>query len=218
MAFLVYIIIIAIIIAIAYFSIFIRPQQKEKKKLRDLEISRINEMSISDLLWQNGLEQYCKTFVDNKIEKVKIALDLTDNDLVNMGISILGDRKKILVLLNERQTILEEDGKIDIQKIKKNSIGFLIGGIICLIFSFVPVVKYDMGLVFLLYFIFIPITIVSAKKIKASKTKELEASMIRLNVSLFISGIGITIAIINISKLAVTVGGILGILNYILKF
>jgi len=52
------------------------------------------------------LEEYCKLFEENKIDSIDIALKLKDNDLLNMGISILGDRIKIISILEKYQKAL----------------------------------------------------------------------------------------------------------------
>lgn len=104
----------------------IKANEERKLKINE-KIKSINEMSFKDLLEQNELKQYCEIFENNKIDNVKNALDLNDNDLLNIGISILGDRKKILSLIEAKRTALERGntllknvGKDEAKRINKN--------------------------------------------------------------------------------------------------
>jgi len=74
---------------------------KERKEQRENEIKKRKEKSIHDFLKENELEQYCEIFEKNQIETVGSAINLSDTDLLNIGVSILGDRKKILSLLKD---------------------------------------------------------------------------------------------------------------------
>jgi len=111
-----------------------RLQKKEEKikadEERKIEINEkmksINEMTIKDLLEQNDLKQYCEIFENNKIKNLQYAIDLNENDLLNIGISILGDRKKILSLIANRRLALESAknllnniGKNEVKRIDK---------------------------------------------------------------------------------------------------
>jgi hypothetical protein len=82
---------------------------RKKKKQRNIEISKIKDMHMSDLLRSNDLEEYCEIFAKNKIENIEMAIGLSESDLMNMGISILGDRRKLLSLFNEQETRLNAD-------------------------------------------------------------------------------------------------------------
>jgi TM2 domain-containing membrane protein YozV len=103
-------------------------QADEERKIKINEkIKSINEMAFKDLLEQNDLKQYCEIFESNKIENIKNALDLNDNDLMNIGISVLGDRKKILSLIENKRSVLERAnnllknvGKGESKRIDKN--------------------------------------------------------------------------------------------------
>jgi hypothetical protein len=104
----------------------IKSDQERKMKI-DEKIKSINEMAFRDLLEQNDLKQYCEIFENNKIENIKNALDLNDSDLINIGISILGDRKKILSLIEQKRsvlvranTLLKNVGKGEGKRIDKN--------------------------------------------------------------------------------------------------
>jgi len=61
----------------------------------------IEDMPLSNLLRENELDQYCEMFEKNNIENLVIAIELTDNDLKNMGVNILGDRIKLLKLFSD---------------------------------------------------------------------------------------------------------------------
>jgi TM2 domain-containing membrane protein YozV len=103
-------------------------QADEERKIKINEkIKSINEMAFKDLLEQNDLKQYCEIFENNKIENIKNAIDLNDNDLMNIGISVLGDRKKILSLIENKRSVLERAnnllknvGKGESKRIDKN--------------------------------------------------------------------------------------------------
>ena len=104
----------------------IQADQERKIKINE-KIKSINEMAFKDLLEQNDLKQYCEIFENNKIENIQNALDLNDNDLLNIGISVLGDRKKILSLIENKRSLLERAnnllknvGKGEIKRIDKN--------------------------------------------------------------------------------------------------
>ena len=96
----------------------VKADEERKIKINE-KIKSVNEMPFKDLLEQNDLKQYCEIFENNKIENVKNALDLNDNDLMNIGISILGDRKKILSLIENKRSALER-GKTLLKNVGKN--------------------------------------------------------------------------------------------------
>ena len=103
-----------------------KSEQERKIKINE-KIKSINEMAFKDLLEQNDLNQYCEIFENNKIENLNNALDLNDNDLINIGISVLGDRKKILSLIEQKRsvldranTLLKNVGKGEAKRIDKN--------------------------------------------------------------------------------------------------
>jgi len=84
----------------------IQADEERKIKIRE-KIKTINEMTFKDLLETNDLKQYCEIFENNKILNINDAINLNDNDLINIGISILGDRKKILLLIENKRSVLE---------------------------------------------------------------------------------------------------------------
>jgi hypothetical protein len=81
-------------------------EQERKYKLSE-KIKSINEMTFKDLLEQNDLIQYWEVFERNKIEKINDTLKLENADLIDIGISILGDRKKILSLIDSKRALLD---------------------------------------------------------------------------------------------------------------
>lgn len=63
--------------------------KKEFRKMAE------NESIVITILKMNGLGQYADLFRENKIDDLQIVASLTDDDLIKMGITVLGDRKKI---------------------------------------------------------------------------------------------------------------------------
>lgn len=112
-----------IAIVATFYFFYIVPQQKkrkleqEKENQRVVEVSKLKAMPLNNFLKQNGLEQYSELFEKNKIESIAMAVDLTDSDLLNMGISSFGDRKNILNLFAEKQSLLKEPVKAKPEKI-----------------------------------------------------------------------------------------------------
>ena len=49
-----------------------------------------------DILLENNLGEYINIFTENKLTEIEIIIGLTDSDLEKIGITTLGDRKKIL--------------------------------------------------------------------------------------------------------------------------
>jgi NADH pyrophosphatase NudC (nudix superfamily) len=99
-----YIIIFAIVVGLCFVIpvvVVIRIKKKEQKikAIAEAETAKLKQMPMNEFLKQNGFEQYCDIFKQNKIEKIFDALELSDADLVNIGISVLQDRKKLLSLL-----------------------------------------------------------------------------------------------------------------------
>ena len=114
---------------------------KQDKKSKILEkVKEINEMSLKDLLEQNEMGQYCEHFENNKVYTMDTALKLNDNDLINIGIPILGDRINILSLIEKKRSMLnradvllknlDRGEEIRINKVVFTWVGtFLFGGI-----------------------------------------------------------------------------------------
>ena len=99
---------IIIVLAIVIPIVLIR-QKKDKERFEQakINVAKLKETPLNEFLKQNGFEQYSNIFKENKIETVGNALDLTDADLLNIGISTLTDRKKILSVLAETLTSAE---------------------------------------------------------------------------------------------------------------
>jgi hypothetical protein len=90
---------------IPIYALGIRPPLKEKCRI--LRTSEIEAISMSDILRENNMEEYCEIFERNRIENVGIAISLSEADLENMGITVLGDRIKLIYILDEQRDILE---------------------------------------------------------------------------------------------------------------
>jgi SpoVK/Ycf46/Vps4 family AAA+-type ATPase len=102
-------------------TVIIRTISLEEKKRQQTKLS---ETPVTDLLKQNGLEQYCNIFETNKIENTNIAIELTDTDLINMGVAVLEDRIKLLKLFleeysaNINKLLKELNALIGLQQVK----------------------------------------------------------------------------------------------------
>jgi len=57
-----------------------------------------------DLLSKNDLHEYIDIFKKNKLTDLKIISELNETDLKNIGVKIMGDRKKMLNLLSAIRT------------------------------------------------------------------------------------------------------------------
>jgi tetratricopeptide (TPR) repeat protein len=94
-------------------------------------------MPMCNWLRANGMDEYCEVFERNKIENIGVAIDLSEMDLMDMGITF-GDRKKIISFLDKQRTILRYDktkNKTIANSINKFFIQLLIGGAIVLILA-----------------------------------------------------------------------------------
>jgi len=58
---------------------------------------------IKMMLSENNLNEYVDVFENNKLDTVEKLIELNENDLVNMGINIIGDRKVLLNIFKEKQ-------------------------------------------------------------------------------------------------------------------
>jgi hypothetical protein len=116
---------------------------------------------VTDILKQNGLEQYCEIFEQNKIDTAEVAKELTDSDYLGMGISILGDRKRLLSLFAKQEAAPEPQPQPQPGSYVNNQpftqvvaiptgTGPLVMGILGLFGSFIPIVKHIMWLLSLL--------------------------------------------------------------------
>jgi hypothetical protein len=57
--------------------------------------------NMRDLLKYNKLEEYIPIFEKNKLYDIQIIVNLTENDLEKLGITIMGDRKKFMKMFSE---------------------------------------------------------------------------------------------------------------------
>ena len=53
-----------------------------------------------DILSDNNLGEYINIFTQNRLTEISIITELTDSDLEKIGITIMGDRKKILKIFS----------------------------------------------------------------------------------------------------------------------
>jgi hypothetical protein len=53
---------------------------------------------LKNILVENGLGEYSDLFDKNKLDSIDILTDITETDYEKMGISVMGDRKKLLKL------------------------------------------------------------------------------------------------------------------------
>ena len=58
----------------------------------------MSEAEIKQKLIDNGLENYIKLFQDNHLFDEKVLYEMTNEDYISIGVTILGDRKKLLLL------------------------------------------------------------------------------------------------------------------------
>jgi len=52
--------------------------------------------SYKDILLENNLDKYIKTFEENNLTEYSVLSEINEKDLEKIGISIIGDRKKII--------------------------------------------------------------------------------------------------------------------------
>ena len=62
------------------------------------------ETKIIGLLKENGLENYLSIFEKNKLDNLEILSDLTEADFEKLGISVMGDRKRLVKLFSASAT------------------------------------------------------------------------------------------------------------------
>ncbi len=69
--------------------------------------------SLQDWLGALGLSDYAQAFLDNKVD-FEILPDLTGEDLVELGITAIGDRRRLLRAIGDLETVAQdEDSKSD---------------------------------------------------------------------------------------------------------
>jgi hypothetical protein len=71
-----------------------RLNQNEKIKIKN-----IAKYNFIEILKKNNLDEYIEIFNSNKLIEIDVVKDLNEDDLDNIGITILGDRKKIINII-----------------------------------------------------------------------------------------------------------------------
>jgi hypothetical protein len=155
--------------------------------------------SVTDILKQNGLEQYCEIFEQNKIDTTEIAMELTDADYLSMGISILGDRKKIMSLFAKpkpatapQPAVYANNQPVNQMVVLPSGTGPLVLGLLGLFGGFIPIVQYFTGLLSILA-IFIGAS--QSKKLKEAglPSGKATAGMVLGIIAVFMTVIGIAV-------------------------
>ena len=59
------------------------------------------EENVENILAENNLEEYIDLFKKNKLTDFDVVSNLTESDLEKLGITIMGDRKKILLIFSK---------------------------------------------------------------------------------------------------------------------
>ena len=62
---------------------------------------KFHEKNWKDMFLENNLEEYCDIFEKNKLTDLDIIAELNETDLEKLGITIMGDRKKILKIISK---------------------------------------------------------------------------------------------------------------------
>ena len=70
------------------------------KYMNALEVKKVPPKSVKEILEENGLSEYAGIFEQNKLTSVGVLADLTENDYAQIGITVLGDRKKLMKLFS----------------------------------------------------------------------------------------------------------------------
>ena len=73
--------------------------EKINSSKKELLLNTIN-IDFIDILQKNNLGEYSNLFYKNNLNDYNILVDLTETDLEKLGIEIMGDRKKILKIIN----------------------------------------------------------------------------------------------------------------------
>ena len=59
--------------------------------------------NIRKILSENGLEEYISLFEKNRLDNLEILSNINESDYEKMGISIMGDRKRLIKLFYENE-------------------------------------------------------------------------------------------------------------------
>jgi hypothetical protein len=71
----------------------------ENKFIKNNTMTQNNNFMI--ILAENGLDDYISIFKENHLTDTNIIAELTETDLEKLGINIMGDRKKLINLIND---------------------------------------------------------------------------------------------------------------------
>ncbi|MDR0322683.1 MAG: SAM domain-containing protein [Treponema sp.] len=62
-----------------------------------------NDINYKEILIRNGLDEYIELFEKNRLNDIKIIIDLTEDDYEKLGIELMGDRKKLLKIFSKHE-------------------------------------------------------------------------------------------------------------------
>ena len=68
--------------------------------MADTEGTGMQAKSVTEILTENGLSEYIAIFEQNKLTSADVLADLSENDYIQIGVTILGDRKKMIKLFS----------------------------------------------------------------------------------------------------------------------
>lgn len=74
----------------------LRNNKSENMNLNQRNLNKFIGKNYKDILTESGLSEYCELFEKNKLTDLQIIFELSDNDLKEIGITAMGDRKRIL--------------------------------------------------------------------------------------------------------------------------
>ena len=75
-------------------------EKNDNKTISDNDVNYFIGKNWKDILMDNNLVEYIVIFENNKLLDFKIVSELNETDLEKLGITIMGDRKMILKLIN----------------------------------------------------------------------------------------------------------------------
>ena len=77
---------------------------------------KIKEIDFRNVLIYNSLEEYINTFETNHLTDINIIMNLTEDDYEKIGIFILGDVKKLIIIFSKKVLINNIDKYTSIKK------------------------------------------------------------------------------------------------------
>jgi len=80
--------------------------EKEKKykfKIYENKKEVLSIINYKNVLKYNSLDEYIEIFEKNKLNNLEIIMSLTENDYEKMGITILGDIKRLLIIFSKKE-------------------------------------------------------------------------------------------------------------------